>query len=237
MALILCIDTATPVCSVALADKKEIIAHIDSTEEKVHASHLGIFVDNVLQKAGKSVKQLDAVAISKGPGSFTGLRIGVSLAKGLCYGSDIPLIAVDTLQAIAFGMIKAVENKHTELPSFENIRYCPMIDARRMEVYTAVYDSQNQPVEKVTAKIIDESSFESYLEIGQLVFAGDGASKCKDLIRNRNAFFLSEFAHSAVFMNEIAQQLFDDEKFENIAYFEPYYLKDFIATVPKRKVI
>ena len=237
MALLLSIDTATTVCSVALADKQKIIAHIDSSEEKVHASHLGVFVNEILQKAGKSVKQLDGIAISKGPGSFTGLRIGVSLAKGLCYGADIPLIAVDTLQAMAFGMMITCKDQNFQHNASENILYCPMIDARRMEVYTALYDSHNQPVENVSAKIIDQNSFRSYFNKNLLVLAGDGTTKCKELITNKNAFFLQGFSHSAIYMNELAQNSLLEGKFENIAYFEPYYLKDFIVTIPKRKVI
>lgn len=237
MALILCIDTATPVCSVSLGDGEKIVVRIDSTEEKSHAGHLALFVDQALKNAGKSFSQIDAIAVSKGPGSFTGLRIGVSMAKGLCYAGNLPLIAIDTLQAMAAGMSKVSKDIYVDQISPETALYCPMVDARRMEVYTAVYNFQNQQVEKTKAMIIDEHSFIPLLYNRQIVFAGDGANKCKDLIKSPNAFFLPGFSHSAANMIDIAQRLFDSGKFEDIAYFEPYYLKDFIVTVSKKKVI
>ena len=236
MALILCIDTATMVCSVALAENQKIIANIDSTEEKSHASQLGIYIDNLLKNAGIYLKQLDAVAISRGPGSFTGLRIGVSMAKGLCYGADIPLIAVDTLQAMAYGIVKLLKDFKPGMVNLDDSLYCPMIDARRMEVYTAIYDFNIKPVKDTEAKIIDEDSFGGYLKTKMMFFGGDGAAKCKNLINDKNAFFLENFAHSAIHMNSIAQDFFNAGKFEDIAYFEPYYLKNFIATVAKRKI-
>ncbi|MBN2610353.1 MAG: tRNA (adenosine(37)-N6)-threonylcarbamoyltransferase complex dimerization subunit type 1 TsaB [Bacteroidales bacterium] len=237
MARILNIDTATPVCSVALCDGAKVLSYTDSAEEKAHASHLGVYIEKMLQTEGIGIKQLDAVAVSKGPGSFTGLRIGVSVAKGISYAADIPLIAVDTLQAMAFGMVEMT--KRLRLTDFDAARalYCPMIDARRMEVYTALYDSQLITIEAVNAKIINGQSFETVLRSKKIVFAGTGAAKCMDSIKNENAVFLTDFMHSSRFMNMIAQSRFNKGIFENVAYFEPYYLKDFVATVAKRKVI
>ncbi|MFO7656632.1 MAG: tRNA (adenosine(37)-N6)-threonylcarbamoyltransferase complex dimerization subunit type 1 TsaB [Bacteroidales bacterium] len=237
MARILNIDTATPVCSVSLYDGEKLLSYTDSTEEKAHSSHLGVFINELIKAEGIGIKQLDAVAVSRGPGSFTGLRIGVSVAKGLSYGADIPLISVDTLQAMAFGMIEMA--KVMQVPGFDADKalYCPMIDARRMEVYTALYNSQLSVVEPVQAKIINVHSFEEVLKSSRVVFAGTGAAKCSNSIQNENALFMNDFRHTSRFMNGIAQARFEKGLFEDVAYFEPYYLKDFIATVPKQKVI
>lgn len=221
--LILGIETATKICSVAISDGEKILALKEEGGEYSHAEKLNGFIEECLAKAGITLQDIDAIAVSKGPGSYTGLRIGVSTAKGLCYSLNKPLISVDTLQAMAFK-----QNQQADL-------YCPMIDARRMEVYTALYDINNQLVEKVSAKIIDESSFSEYLNTKKIAFFGDGAEKCKVVLEgNSNAIFRLDGMPSAQFINEIASQKLQENKFEDVAYFEPYYLKDFVATTAKK---
>jgi tRNA threonylcarbamoyladenosine biosynthesis protein TsaB len=237
MSYFLCIETATSVCSVVLAHNDKVLSRKESTDEKAHASNLGVFIKQVMDEAAVSTSQLDAVAVSKGPGSYTGLRIGVSTAKGLCYGAGIPLISVETLQIMAYGMyLNAISNYTNKLkPDFA--LYCPMIDARRMEVYTATYNHKNQIVKETTAMIVEENSFGSLLQQTQIVFAGSGSEKCKTLLQHKNAIFMDDFSHSALYMVDIVLDAYRKKKFEALAYFEPYYLKDFIATVPKRKII
>jgi len=237
MSCFLCIDTATAVCSVVLTQNDKVLSIKESTEEKAHASNLGIFVEQVLNEAAISVNQLDAVAVSKGPGSYTGLRIGVSTAKGLCYGADIPLISVETLQIMSHGMCREALKTFTNNFSADSALFCPMIDARRMEVYTALFDFTNQKINETTAMIVKEDSFDSILQNAQVVFAGNGADKCRAMLTHKNALFLDNYIHSALYMINIVQQAYHKSKFENLAYFEPYYLKDFIVTTPKRKVL
>ena len=235
MSCFLCIDTATAVCSVVLIQNDKVLSIKESIEEKAHASYLGIFIEQVLKEAAISVNQIDAIAVSKGPGSYTGLRIGVSTAKGLCYGADLPLISVETLQIMSNGMCReALKNFGTDF-SADSAIYCPMIDPRRMEVYTALFDFNNQRINETSAMIVRENSFDSVLLKAQVVFAGNGADKCRPLLKHKNALFLNNFKHSALYMKEIVQQAYRGGNFENLAYFEPYYLKDFVVTTPKRK--
>jgi tRNA threonylcarbamoyladenosine biosynthesis protein TsaB len=237
MSYFLCIDTATSVCSVVLAYNDKILSIKESNDEKAHASNLGVFIKQVMDETAISVDQLDAVAVSKGPGSYTGLRIGVSTAKGLCYGAGIPLISVETLQIMAYGMSTHAMNIFQNDFKADSALYCPMVDARRMEVYTALYNFKNQMVKETTATIVQKSTFRSFLNKEQIVFAGNGAEKCKKLLKHKNALFLDDFSHSASYMINIVQEAYRDKKFEALAYFEPYYLKDFIATSPKGKII
>lgn len=228
MSKILQLETATQTCSVALSVNGETVVLKEESASNIHAGSLTLFVDTVMKQYGISYTELDAVAVSKGPGSYTGLRIGVSTAKGLCFALDKPLIAVDTLQMMANGYLSA----HPAMQGF----ICPMIDARRMEVYTALYDSDLQNVSAVEAKIIDESSFLSELQHHQITFIGDGAAKCQDKIQHENATFVNGNFNSAQHMSKLAAQLFEQRAFEDVAYFEPYYLKDFVVTSPKKKV-
>ncbi len=182
--------------------------------------------------AGIKFTDLDAVAVSKGPGSYTGLRIGVSTAKGYCYGLNIPLISVDTLAGMAAGLIQ----KTLDVNQSDNVLFCPMIDARRMEVYTALFNSNLEKVENVSAKIIDENSFNEELLKYKIIFGGDGALKCKETLAHQpNAIFYNDFFPSAKFIYKIAEQKFVNKEFEDTAYFEPYYLKEFIAGKPRVK--
>lgn len=226
MALILQIETSTISCSVALAENGATIACKEVSERNIHASSITLFIEEVMKAASKELSSLDAVAVSKGPGSYTGLRIGVSTAKGLCYALDVPLITIDTLKVMASNT--SINSGNTES------LFCPMIDARRMEVYTAVYDSALNEINPVSAKIIDENSFAELLNERNMVFFGDGAEKCMEpLGNNANATFITTFENSAGDMSAEAFSRFNKQIFEDIAYFEPYYLKDFVATTPK----
>ena len=227
MSLILGIETSTKICSVAVSDGEKLLAIEEEGGEYSHSEKLTVFIQKVLGRAGLQLKDVDAVAVSKGPGSYTGLRIGVSVAKGLCYALDKPLIAVDTLQAMAKNV--------AALPNQSKTLFSPMIDARRMEVYTALYDSKNNSVTPITAKIIDENSFSEELTVQKIIFFGDGADKCAEVLdKNSNATFFDEGLPSAKFVNQIAFDKYQNQEFEDVAYFEPYYLKDFVATTPKK---
>lgn len=222
MALILQIETATTACSVALAQDGNVLACKELNERNVHAEVITVFIEEVVATAGKTYADLDAVAVSSGPGSYTGLRIGVSTAKGLCYALDKPLIAVETLQAMTDGMAAQNPEKDTLL--------CPMIDARRMEVYTALFDSSGQRVKVTSAEIIDEHSFSDVLANQPVLFFGDGAEKCRSVLQSHgNAHFAADFVNSARYLTKGALAKFAALQFEDIAYFEPFYLKDFIA--------
>lgn len=230
MPVILCIETATAACSVALSHNGILSGHRLSLVKNAHSKILNILIDELLQEAHLKYSDLDAVAVSKGPGSYTGLRIGVSTAKGLCYALDIPLIAPDTLFCMAAGFLAS----NTSLP--DNALLCPMIDARRMEVFTAVYDKTISIVLPVDASIIDDGAF-SELEAGrQVYYFGDGAEKCFPVLSVRpNWQFVAGFVNSASHMLKIAESCFHASRFEDVAYFEPWYLKDFIAGKPSVK--
>jgi tRNA threonylcarbamoyladenosine biosynthesis protein TsaB len=227
MPTILQIETATQACSAAISIDGKTVAVKELIAQNIHAGSLTLFIDEVIHAAGLNYAGLDAIAVSKGPGSYTGLRIGVSTAKGLCYALDKPLIAVDTLQMMADGFLQAN-------PGYTGL-VCPMIDARRLEVFTALYDAAGQLVTPVSAKIIDDSSFKEDLENAQITFIGDGAAKCEGLILSENALFSALNFNSASYMSRIALHLFTGGQFEDVAYFEPFYLKDFVLTTPKKK--
>jgi len=231
MALILSIETATPVCSVCLTERDSILGILETSEHNSHSKVVAVFIEELLRKSGTDKHMLDAVAVSKGPGSYTGLRIGVSTAKGLCYALDKPLISIGTLEAMAYGMKLLPSPAKPELP----VIFVPMIDARRMEVFTAMFDANLNPVKETSADIITAESFADLLENHHLVIAGDGADKCRSLLTHPNITFLSGFGASARFMTEPANQRFNSGTFEDTAYFEPFYLKDFIAGKPRVK--
>ncbi len=234
MPLILHIDTATPVCSVALTRDGRVAATRESREKNAHSRVITIFIDEVLKEASLKAADLDAIAVSMGPGSYTGLRIGVSTAKGLCYALDKPLIAVNTLQAMARGMVEMTASV-VQQPA-DNFLFCPMIDARRMEVYAALFDRQNRVARETRAEVIDEQSFENELKTHRIIIAGDGAEKCKAVLGEKtNIIFLDTFVPSARYMTAIAEDKFAKKEFEDVAYFEPFYLKNFIAGMPKVK--
>jgi len=217
---LLLIETATTMCSVALSENGKILAIKEINNGYTHAENVTVFINEVSEKANKKLTEIDAVAISKGPGSYTGLRIGVATAKGLCYALNKPLIAINTLEAMAFG----------QLQKEENALYCPMIDARRMEVYCALFDTKNNFITDTSAEIISENSFAEFLERHKIYFFGDGAAKCKaTLSQHKNAIFIDDIFPIAQNMICLAQDAFEKKQFENLAYFEPYYLKEFVG--------
>jgi len=219
MALILGIETATRNCSVALFKDGIVIAEKEHiSDDYIHAEQLTLFIQQVIESANVTLKNVEAVALSKGPGSYTGLRIGTSSAKGLCYALDIPLIAISTLKAMAFAMAK---NEKSAI-------YCPMIDARRMEVFSALYDVDNKQVRGVQADVVDENTYIEFLA-DETIFFGDGSLKCQEIINHKNAKFIEGINPSAKNLGILANTKFENKDFENVAYFEPYYLKDFVA--------
>jgi tRNA threonylcarbamoyladenosine biosynthesis protein TsaB len=235
MSYILSLESGTNTCSVALGKDQELIDIIESHDpNNNHARNLTQFVKTILQRQGLKAANLDAVAISKGPGSYTGLRIGVSAAKGICYGAGIPLISIGSLDALTHGAVKwqMMSSEHIS-PDF----YCPMIDARRMEVYTQLFLPNGESSNEVEAKILDENSFHEILETKKILFFGNGSLKARKVIKHPNASFIDDFKPSARFMITLASRLFNQRRFEDVAYFEPLYLKDFVATIAKNKVL
>ena len=219
MALFLLIETATKSCSVSLSSENKIIACKEEVNEQYsHDEKLTGFITELFKTQDFTIKDLDAVAVSKGPGSYTGLRISVSTAKGLCYALDIPLIFVSTLRAMAFGM---AQKEKSDL-------YCPMIDARRMEVYNAFYNSTNKEIRGIQADIIEACSYQKELD-KKVLFFGDGAEKCKQMIQHPNARFIDGIFPSSKDMLEIANEKFAEKDFEDVVYSEPFYLKDFVT--------
>jgi len=231
MATIISIETSTSVCSVALSKDNKLIALKENNDGMKHASLLSVFVDEILKENNLTPKDLDAIAISKGPGSYTGLRIGVSTAKGICFGANIPLIAISTLEAMSKPIIKKFEK---EFKNIDSAWLCPMIDARRMEVFTAFYDKNCLIKKEISADIIDEDSYLNILNEREIAFFGDGADKCKESITHKNAIFLKDAYPSAENMIDLAFEKYTNKDFEDVAYFEPFYLKDFVATVSKK---
>jgi tRNA threonylcarbamoyladenosine biosynthesis protein TsaB len=230
MPTILHIESSTLTCSVAVSTNGDTISLKESHDQSyAHSEKLVVYIDEAIKQAGLKPSDLDAVCVSKGPGSYTGLRIGVSAAKGLCYGLGIPLLSVGSLESMTNW---AMLNFKQELADVSFL--CPMIDARRMEVYTQLFDSALRVLQPVSAEIIDEQSFASQLEKGKVAFFGDGAAKCKDIINHPNAIFLDDFLPSASGMISLAEAKFTANELEDVAYFEPYYLKDFVAGLPKK---
>ena len=221
--MILCLETATPSCSVALVHNGEVLACEEDPKGQNHSEKITLFIDSVMKKANISYNDLDAVAVSMGPGSYTGLRIGVSTAKGICYAVSKPLIAVETLHAMAYG------GKYNGI-------LIPMIDARRMEVYAAIFDENINKIKDTEAVIIDENSFADLKKDHHLYLFGDGADKCAELFANDDKItVIKDFYCSAKYMNTIAQQKFNNKDFVDVAYFEPFYLKDFVPGTPTVK--
>ncbi len=233
MAAILNIETATPLCSVALAIDGQVVSRRETFEEKSHAARLTVYIEEILEEQHLQIKDLHAIAIGKGPGSYTGLRIGVSTAKGLCYGGEIPLIAVGTLRIMANYAREVCHDNSIPLTG-ENILLCPMIDARRMEVFSCLYTISGEEVEPISAKIIDDLSYASYLKASKIYFFGSGMEKCRPLLSRPNAFFLDGIFPHATSLAALAEEKYKEKKFESLAYFEPFYLKEFIATISKK---
>lgn len=223
MALILNLETATEVCSVALARNGKLLSIKESASGYTHSENITIFIEEVLREAGVALTDLDAIAVSKGPGSYTGLRIGVSTAKGLCFALEKPLLAINTLLSLANNFLKINNKQQTS-----NL-LCPMLDARRMEVYCAVYDSNLNEVEPTAAIVIEKNSFENILRTNTVYFFGSGAAKSKSVLQHQKAVFVDGVYCSATSLIALSEKLFHEKKFEDAAYFEPFYLKDFVA--------
>jgi len=224
MACILSIESSTQVCSVAVSNKLELLWSKDNMKSFSHSEVLGTYISEALKFIKDNHLSLDAVAVSEGPGSYTGLRIGVSFAKGLCYGFDIPLIALSSLKIMASQFISS------------SSYLCPMFDARRMEVYSALYDGNLNELEPARTMIVNEDSFQNILSANKVIFFGSGVEKSKTVIQSINAEFISNIYPSASNMAIVAENANIEDLYVDIAYFEPYYLKDFQATIPKSKV-
>jgi tRNA threonylcarbamoyladenosine biosynthesis protein TsaB len=236
MPVILNIETATPLCSVSLAFDGLETAHRETLEEKSHAARLTVFIEQILKEVGLTIKDLNAVAVGRGPGSYTGLRIGVSTAKGLCYGANLPLIGICTLKTLFY---QAISNPviHAETAErYGNALFCPMIDARRMEVFTCLYHASGKEAEAVSAKIIEKDTFSQLLSSRRIYFFGSGMEKCREILTHPNAVFLEAVYPHAKAMATLSEESYQYSRFENLAYFEPFYLKDFVATTPKNSL-
>ncbi|MDR0798585.1 MAG: tRNA (adenosine(37)-N6)-threonylcarbamoyltransferase complex dimerization subunit type 1 TsaB [Dysgonamonadaceae bacterium] len=228
MACILHIETSTRVCSSALSLDGKIIFERCNPEDASHSASLGVYVQEAVAFARRELRPVEAVAVSAGPGSYTGLRIGVSEAKGLGYGWNIPVIALPSLKILAASV-------STILPD-DCYLLCPMIDARRMEVYAAIYDRQLNLIRDVQADIVDTATYEAFLAQGKVAFFGDGAEKCRAVIPSENALFLENRVPLATAMAPLAEEAFRNKDFVDTAYFEPFYLKEFQATTPKKRI-
>lgn len=234
--LILHLETSTNTCSVALSRGADLLSIRETDEQKAHSTLLTVFIDETLKEADIQPSSLNAIAVSKGPGSYTGLRIGVSVTKGMAYGLGIPVIGITSLHAMARGAAKTPFVKDL-IANHPDLLLCPMIDARRMEVYTAFFDLSMKEVRKTSADIIDEQSYADILEKHPVIFFGNGSIKLIDVLDHSNLHLMEKFKPSAQFMIEPARVAFREKKFEDTAYFEPFYLKDFVATIPRKKVI
>ncbi|MBQ4532653.1 MAG: tRNA (adenosine(37)-N6)-threonylcarbamoyltransferase complex dimerization subunit type 1 TsaB [Alistipes sp.] len=234
MSLILCIETGTDICSVGLSRDGELISLRESDEGRDHARNVALFVDELLRENDIAAEELSAVAVGMGPGSYTGLRIGVSFAKGLCYGLQIPLVAVGSLDS----MVQVAREDHEagiiDVDNWRDAVLCPMVDARRMEVYTQMFDTQGQPLNEVKAEIVTEESFKEWRGERQLVIFGNGAAKCREVLSDATYINVTPSARG---LAALAHQRFEAGQTEDIAYFEPFYLKDFIIIPSKKKLL
>lgn len=227
MSTILHIETSTDVCSVAVSEDLQVIFHQEDHSGPNHAERLGTMVDEALSFTDNHAIPFDAVAVSCGPGSYTGLRIGVSMAKGICYGRDLKLIAVPTLELLCVPILLR------EIPE-EDALLCPMLDARRMEVYAGIYDRGLRAVRGIRADIVDENTYKEHLDEHPVYFFGNGAKKCISTINHPNAHLIDGIEPLAKWMQPLAEKRYLNEQFEDVAYFVPYYLKDFVAKLPKK---
>jgi tRNA threonylcarbamoyladenosine biosynthesis protein TsaB len=232
--MVICIETATNLCSVALCSSSGIISLRESNDLKSHASMLTVLIDAALKEQGIMAGDVEAVAVGRGPGSYTGLRIGVSVAKGIAFAAYIPLIGVETTLSMFWGMAGRIEEITGDRM---NTLLCPMLDARRMEVYNAIYDPEGRKVKEISADIISENSFADIPESKKIIFFGDGAAKCKEVIKRENVYFPDDFRISASHMQKPVYEAIDNRHFEDVAYFEPFYLKDFITSIPRKNIL
>ena len=234
MSLILCIETGTDICSVGIARDGELLSLRESNQGRDHAKLVAVYVDELLRETDVKPEELDAVAVGMGPGSYTGLRIGVSFAKGLCYGLNIPLIAVGSLDALTEVAIEDYEAGIIAVEGWDDALLCPMVDARRMEVYTQIFNTKCESLSEVSAEIITQESFAEWRADRKMVIFGNGAAKCQEVLSD--AIYI-DVAPSARGLARLAHQRFEAGKTEDIAYFEPFYLKDFVVIPSKKKLL
>ena len=236
MALILSIETGTDICSVALANDGELMALRESDEGRDHAKKVALFVDELLRETGVQPSDIDAIAVGKGPGSYTGLRIGVSFAKGMCYALNIPLIAIGSLDALAEVAREDFEAGILDIEEedWSQAKLCPMVDARRMEVYAQVFDVECKAQSDVVAEVVTEESFNEWRSKGKFVIFGNGAKKCAEVLPDA---IIEDVVPSARGIVRLAEEAFNAGKFEDLAYFEPFYLKDLIVIPSKKKLL
>lgn len=234
MALILCIETGTDICSVGIARDGVLLSLRESDRGRDHARQVAVFVEELLAEMNLQPEELDAVAVGRGPGSYTGLRIGVSFAKGLCYGIGRPLLSVGSLDALTEVAREDYEAGILDIDRWDEALLCPMVDARRMEVYTQLFDSRGRAQSEVTAAVIDADSFAAERRSGRpFVLFGNGAAKCAEVLAGA---MLIDVVPSARGLARLAQEAFDAGRTEDTAYFEPFYLKDFMVTTSKKKL-
>ena len=227
MPCILHIETSTKVCSVALSEDGKLLYHQEDYDGPGHSETSGVYVDEALSFANSHAIPVDAVAVSMGPGSYTGLRIGVSLAKGVCYGRNLKLVSVPTLELMCVPLLLGEKIE-------EGALLCPMLDARRMEVYAALYDRSLKPVRQIQADIVDQDTYREWLDRQPIYFFGNGAKKCMETINHPNARYIDGVEPLAKWMMPLAERRWLQEQFEDVAYFVPFYLKDFVAKMPKK---
>lgn len=236
-ALILHIETSTDICSVALSEGDQQLSLVESGPERSHATLLNVYIRKTFEDSARKLDLIDAVAISKGPGSYTGLRIGVSTAKGIAYALEKPLLALGSLENMAIGAKKDQSIINLWNEHGDELLLCPMIDARRMEVYTCFYSMDMKVIKSVSADVVEKNSYNKLLEKHHICFFGNGSGKCEQVLDHPHALFVSGIDPSAGHMITPVLNRFKQQQFEDVAYFEPFYLKDFIATVPKKKVL
>jgi len=226
MSAILSIDTSTATGSVAVHANGQLLVYHENHLERSHSENLAVEIDHIFKQTEIEIRDIDAVAISKGPGSYTGLRIGVALAKGICYASGAKLISINTLESMA---------QSVRYHGHQDTWYCPMIDARRMEVYCQVFDHDGLPHSEIEARIIDQNAFKEILQAHRVLFFGNGSRKCREIITHPNARFIDDVYPMAKIIGQMAHQKFINHEYEDVAYFEPFYLKEFIAKRPSGK--
>ena len=232
--MILCLETATALCSVALCDKNGVIALRESNEERSHAASLTVFIVDLLKEAGIKTGDLQAVVVSKGPGSYTGLRIGVSAAKGIAYAASVPMVGVETTISMFHGFLSTSKDKYKFT---ETDLFCPVLDARRMEVYYSVFDINGNTVKETRAEIMDKDSFSDLPVSSNIFLFGDGAAKCREVVKRKKIFIEDDFKISAAYMVKYAYEAIESSRFEDVAYFEPFYLKDFLTSKPVKNIL
>ena len=233
MALILCIETGTDICSVGLVRDGELVSLRESDSGRDHAKKVGVYVDELFKQTGIAPEDIDAVAVGKGPGSYTGLRIGVSFAKGLCYGLSRPLIAIGSLEALAAVAREDYDAGIIDIDNWDEALLCPMVDARRMEVYAQVFDAAGVAHSEVMAEVVTEESFAAHRTERPFVIFGNGAAKCQEVLPEAQ---IIDVTPSVRGMARLAQKAFDEGNFVDVAYFEPFYLKDFVVTTSKKRL-